>query len=58
MLGMEEIMRKLKPRNIEYIEYSSFTNENLLEVNDNMIDYIFKNFDIDNHRGILSSKKK
>ena len=42
VIKKEEIMKKLKPRNIEYIEYSSFTNENLLEVNDNMVDYIFK----------------
>ena len=58
IIKKEEIMKKLKPRNIEYIEYSSFTNENLLKVNDIMVDYIFKNFDIDNHRGIVSSKKE
>ena len=58
VIKKEEILKMLKPNNIEYIEYSSFTNENLLELNYKMVDAIFNEFDVENHRGIVSSKKE
>lgn len=58
LVSKEEIEDILKPRNIDYVEVSALNNENVLEVNDKMIEYIFNNFDVDNHRGIRSSKQE
>ena len=45
-------------KNIDYIEISAINNENIDKINDTMLDYIFENYDIENHRGIRSSKKE
>ncbi len=58
IISKEAVEKLLTPRKIEYVEISAFNNENVHNVNDKMIDYIFKNFEIENHRGIRSAKQE
>jgi small GTP-binding protein len=58
IISKEAIEKLLNPRKIEYIEISTFNNENIHNVNDKMIDYIFKNFEIENHRGIRNTQQE
>lgn len=58
VIRKKDIEKILMPKNIDYIEVSTFNNENVNLVNDKMIEHIFNNFDVENHRGIRSSKKE
>ena len=58
IISKEEVERYLIPRKIEYIEISTINNENVHNVNEKMVDYIFKNFEVENHRGIRSAKQE
>ena len=45
-------------KNIDYIEISAMNDENIYKIQDTMLDYIFDNYNLENHRGIRSSKKE
>ena len=58
-VSKQEILNKLKHRHVEYVEVSALNDDDTVkDINYNMIESIFKYFDVEDHRGIVSKKKK
>ena len=58
-VSKQEILNKLKHRHVEYVEVSALNDDDTVkDINYNMIESIFKYFDVEDHRGVVSKKKK
>lgn len=58
IISKKQVLNKIQHKNIDYVEVSALNDvDTVKDINYKMIDEIFKNFDVDDHRGVVSIKK-